>query len=126
MKNKYRILLVLVLILAILGTYYFLYSDKFLLRKPPSTNVNLKECMAIDSFDIKSRAELVDAMRNYLADNENVPTDTYFIGEMIEETDCFSLKINNLELYETTDGSLAILKDGKKYKKVSSDLWRSD
>jgi hypothetical protein len=126
MKNKYRILLILVFILAILGTYYFLYSDKFSLDKPPSTRVDLKECVVIDPFDIKSRSELVDAMRKYLADKENVSLDTYFIGEMIGETDCFSLKINNLELYETADGSLVILKDGKKYKKVSSDLWRPD
>ncbi len=126
MKNTQRIFLILVIILTILGTYYLLYSDKFSRNKSPSTNVNLKECVDIDPFDIKGRAELVDAMRKYLADNENISLDTYFIGEMIGETNCFSLKVNNLELYETTDRSLVIIRDGKEYKRVGSDLWRPD
>lgn len=116
--------LVIIIVISLSATYFFLNFEKFIKKDKSSSNINLENCAQIDSTNIMVRASLVDTMRNYLAENENVPLTTPFKGSAIGEENCFSLVISDFEVYEAFDGSLVIIKNGNKYKIIPRDLWK--
>jgi hypothetical protein len=140
MKKRWYLFLMLAVVIAGLGGYYWTRkSDEILqclglsrknvvygLDTPNITNLTAKDlgsCMLTEVNDTTASGKIMRSMMNYLREKEGVSSDASFIGTWVGGTKCFRLRISNLELYTTTDDYLVILKDGRNYKNISPELW---
>lgn len=131
MKKIIPIFIILLVVLSLLVTYYIINFEKFSskdndlsLTANPSVSVDLVSCQKVDEEDYRGQIERVNLMRKYLAEKENIPLTTGFTGKIIDGTQCFSLKVSNLEVYEDNEGNLVIVKDGVLDNKVPERSWK--
>lgn len=123
MKYSAHVISVFLVICSIVGTYFLLKAENFNRNTLPSSSVNLNECIQVNTDDIENRIKVVDMMRKYLTEKKNIPLTTSFVGSVVEGTNCFTLKIDKYELYETADKSLVVLELDKEIERIPVRLW---